>query len=34
MLEAIGQGVKVKTDNVREAFVAYAERRPPEFTGR
>ncbi len=32
-LEALAQSVNVKTDDLREALVAYMERRPPTFTG-
>ncbi len=32
--EALAQSVNVKTDDMREAFMAYAERRPPNFSGR
>ena len=33
-IEALAQSVNVKTDDLREALVAYMERRPPTFTGR
>jgi enoyl-CoA hydratase/carnithine racemase len=33
-LEAQAQSVNVKTDDLREALVAYGERRAPKFTGR
>jgi len=32
-VEALAQSVNVKTDDLREALVAYMERRPPTFTG-
>jgi enoyl-CoA hydratase/carnithine racemase len=32
--EALAQSVNTKTDDMREALVAYMERRPPTFTGR
>lgn len=32
--EALGQSVNVQTDDMREAMLAWFERRPPEFTGR
>lgn len=32
--EAMAQSVNVRTDDSREAFMAYAERRPPRFSGR
>ncbi|MDA8044348.1 MAG: enoyl-CoA hydratase-related protein [Actinomycetota bacterium] len=32
--EAVAQSVNVGTDDSREAFTAYAERRPPNFSGR
>jgi enoyl-CoA hydratase/carnithine racemase len=32
-LEALAQSVNTKTDDLREALVAYIERRPPTFTG-
>ena len=32
--EAAAQSVNVQTDDMREALVAYMERRPPTFTGR
>jgi 2-(1,2-epoxy-1,2-dihydrophenyl)acetyl-CoA isomerase len=32
--EALAQSVNVTTEDMREAFVAYAERRPPTFNGR
>jgi enoyl-CoA hydratase/carnithine racemase len=32
-VEAMAQSVNVKTDDMREAFVAYAERRAPKFIG-
>ena len=32
-IEGLAQSVNVKTDDMREAFVAYVERRPPTFTG-
>ena len=32
-IEALAQSVNVKTDDLREALVAYMERRPPTFTG-
>lgn len=31
--EAMAQSVNVRTDDSREAFMAYAERRPPRFSG-
>ncbi len=31
--EALAQSVNTKTDDMREALVAYVERRPPTFTG-
>ncbi len=33
-VEALAQGVNVTTDDMREALMAYIERRPPTFTGR
>ena len=33
-IEALAQGVNVQTDDLREALIAYMERRPPTFTGR
>ena len=33
-VEALAQSVNVQTDDLREALVAYVERRPPTFTGR
>lgn len=33
-VEALAQSVNVQTDDMREAFVAYVERREPKFTGR
>ncbi len=33
-IEALAQSVNVQTDDMREAFVAYVERREPKFTGR
>jgi enoyl-CoA hydratase/carnithine racemase len=33
-MEALAQSVNVKTDDLREALMAYAERRTPKFTGR
>ena len=33
-LEGLAQSVNVSTDDLREALVAYMERRPPVFTGR
>jgi len=33
-LEALAQSVNVHTDDLREALLAYIERRPPTFTGR
>ncbi len=33
-IEALAQSVNVHTDDMREAFVAYVERRPPTFEGR
>jgi 2-(1,2-epoxy-1,2-dihydrophenyl)acetyl-CoA isomerase len=32
--EALAQGVNVHTEDMREAMVAWFERRRPEFTGR
>ncbi|HEY3674249.1 MAG TPA: enoyl-CoA hydratase-related protein [Acidimicrobiia bacterium] len=32
--EALAQSVNVGTEDIREAFTAYVERRPPEFKGR
>jgi enoyl-CoA hydratase/carnithine racemase len=32
--EALAQSVNVQTDDLREALVAYAEHRPPNFSGR
>jgi enoyl-CoA hydratase/carnithine racemase len=32
--EALAQSVNAGTDDMREAFTAYVERRPPRFTGR
>jgi 2-(1,2-epoxy-1,2-dihydrophenyl)acetyl-CoA isomerase len=32
--EGLAQSVNVRTDDLREALVAYVERRPPEFKGR
>jgi 2-(1,2-epoxy-1,2-dihydrophenyl)acetyl-CoA isomerase len=32
--EALAQSVNVNTEDMREAFLAYVERRPPEFKGR
>ena len=32
--EAVAQSVNVQTDDMKEAFMAYAERRPPNFSGR
>jgi enoyl-CoA hydratase/carnithine racemase len=32
--EALAQGVNAQTDDLREALLAYMERRPPTFTGR
>jgi 2-(1,2-epoxy-1,2-dihydrophenyl)acetyl-CoA isomerase len=32
--EALAQSVNVQTDDMREAMLAYLERRPPTFTGR
>ena len=32
--EATAQSVNVQTDDMREALMAYIERRPPTFTGR
>jgi 2-(1,2-epoxy-1,2-dihydrophenyl)acetyl-CoA isomerase len=32
--EALAQSVNVHTEDMREAFLAYVERRPPEFKGR
>jgi enoyl-CoA hydratase/carnithine racemase len=33
-VEALAQSVNVHTDDLKEALIAYATRRPPEFTGR
>jgi 2-(1,2-epoxy-1,2-dihydrophenyl)acetyl-CoA isomerase len=33
-IEALAQSVNVHTDDLREALLAYMERRPPTFTGR
>ena len=33
-IEALAQSVNVQTDDLREALVAYVERRPAKFTGR
>jgi enoyl-CoA hydratase/carnithine racemase len=33
-VEALAQSVNVQTDDMREALMAYIERRPPTFTGR
>ncbi len=33
-IEALAQSVNVQTDDLREALLAYMERRPPTFTGR
>jgi enoyl-CoA hydratase/carnithine racemase len=33
-IEALAQGVNAQTDDLREALLAYMERRPPTFTGR
>ncbi|HEX4245626.1 MAG TPA: enoyl-CoA hydratase-related protein [Acidimicrobiales bacterium] len=32
--EALAQSINVQTDDLREALMAYAERRPPNFSGR
>jgi 2-(1,2-epoxy-1,2-dihydrophenyl)acetyl-CoA isomerase len=32
-LEGLAQSVNVRTDDMREAFMAYFERRPPVFKG-
>lgn len=32
--EAVAQALNLETDDVREAFAAFQERRPPRFTGR
>jgi 2-(1,2-epoxy-1,2-dihydrophenyl)acetyl-CoA isomerase len=32
--EALAQSVNAQTDDVKEALMAYAERRPTNFTGR
>ena len=32
--EALAQSVNVHTDDLREALIAYAERRSPNFSGR
>jgi enoyl-CoA hydratase/carnithine racemase len=32
--EAIAQSVNVETDDLKEALIAYAERRPPKFSGK
>ena len=33
-VEALAQSVNVHTDDLREALIAYVERRPPMFNGR
>jgi 2-(1,2-epoxy-1,2-dihydrophenyl)acetyl-CoA isomerase len=33
-VEALAQSVNTNTDDLREALMAYVERRPPRFTGR
>ena len=33
-VEALAQSVNVQTDDTKEALVAYAQRRPPKFSGR
>ncbi len=33
-VEALAQSVNVRTDDMKEAFMAYTERRPPNFSGR
>ena len=33
-MEALAQSVNTTTDDMREALLAYMERRPPTFTGR
>jgi enoyl-CoA hydratase/carnithine racemase len=33
-IEALAQSVNIQTDDLREALLAYMERRPPTFTGR